>query len=151
MRNFYAMIFCALILAGCSAPRWQHQTACEKQSMEDIVAGIVALVTQEGMTVDLVNEKVGIVQASTPPDKSIWTGLTSTRHWSFTVSKGSIMAYASERAVGSNGFGATTSTNETFFGDKTRKDQAWYWNVRNGLETLCDNITIVVDVKKNRQ
>jgi hypothetical protein len=125
------------MMIGCAQRPIKLVTPCTTQSTSDLIAALTALVVSEGMNISLVNEKVGILQASTAEEHSIWTGATTSNHWTFTVRDGKVEAIAKSLSVSKNAFGATISSSETYYNDKAHKDWKWYWNVRNGLEALC--------------
>lgn len=101
------------------------------------MAALSALVMAEGMQITLVNDNIGILQAATAEDHSIWTGIYSTRQWIFSMKGDTVLAYAKSIDQTRNAFGGVVGTSETYYTDKLHPDNAWYWNVRRGLETLC--------------
>jgi hypothetical protein len=135
-----------LMIVGCAQRPIKLVTPCTSQSTSDLIAALTALVVSEGMNVTLVNEKVGILQASSAEDRSIWTGATTSNHWTFTVREGKVEPIAKSLTQTKNAFGATLSSSETYYTDKADQDWKWYWNVRNGLQTLCGSqVRITVD------
>ena len=100
------------------------------------------------MNVTQVNEKIGLLQASTAEEHSIWTGLYTANHWTFTIRNDTIYGMAKQTGTSKNAFGAVISTSETYYNDKVHRDHAWYWNVRNGLESLCEDQVIIWVEKK---
>jgi hypothetical protein len=129
--------------------------------MEEIVSAVSALLIQEGLEIKVVNEKIGIVQAATAPSHSIWTGANTQKVWQVNVMQDTIStpdddpsiprfvitAFAKEQSVSQNAFGSTTATSEKYFGDDTDEDEAWYWNVRRGIEAMCNATVRIVPLK----
>ncbi|MCE7933188.1 MAG: hypothetical protein DYG96_01205 [Chlorobi bacterium CHB2] len=136
-RNSAAALGIAVLFAACAPRPIQLTTPCASKSTKEIVAALSALVMAEGMQLTLVNDNIGILQASTAEDHSIWTGIYSTKQWVFTMKSDTVLAYAKTVDQSRNAFGAVLSTSETYYSDKVHPDHAWYWNVRRGLETLC--------------
>ena len=130
-------------IAGCVQRPIRITTACTPHTTTELITALTSLVASEGMNVTLVNENVGLLQASSPEHTSLLTG-TSSNHWTFTIKDGRIDAYAKALFRTTNQYGATVSSSEYFYSDKDDRDNKWYWNVRNGLQRLCgDSITFV--------
>ena len=143
------LVASTLALASCATPRYQMQANCPIDRA-DLIAGLTALVSQEGMNVTLVNEKVGILQASTAEEHSIWTGAWTSYAWQFNVSNDTIYAFAKQISRSTNVVGANVSVTEMSLWDKNMgkgDDHPWYWNVRNGIQSLCEN-AVITWVKK---
>lgn len=138
-RNSAAALGIAVLFAACAPRPIQLTTPCASKSTKEIVAALSALVMAEGMQLTLVNDNIGILQASTAESHSIWTGTSSTLQWIFTIKGDTVLAYAKAIDQSRNAFGAVTYTNETYYSDSKLhpNSNAWYWNVRRGLETLC--------------
>lgn len=132
-----AVLGFAVLFTACAQRPIQLTTPCPTKPMREVVSSLSALVIAEGMQITLVNENIGILQASSPEDHSIWTGLYTIRQWIFTMKGDTVLAYAKTIDQSRNAFGATLATSETYYSDKVHPDHAWYWNVRRGLETLC--------------
>lgn len=138
-------VLCFVTVIGCGTTRYQLVTPCGKSSKSDIVAAMSALVAQEGFTVSLINENIGVLQASTPEEFSIWTGLNTTRQWSLTMRGDTVLMMAKTVSYSKNVFGATTGGAETYYNDNAHSDWTWYWNVRNGMATLCENQPVIIE------
>lgn len=130
-RSLLALVACAL-LVGCSAPRLVQLAApCPKMNRQEVITVLTGLVAGEGMTVTLVNENVGILQASGSPHKS-WGDLVEQKQWQFSVRGDTVYGFAktvyttAERVEG-----------EMPVTDDASSDERWYWNVRNGLQKVC--------------
>ena len=143
-----AALALSLTLISCASPKWQMQAGCPGVDVPDAIAGLTALVTQEGMNITLVNEKIGVLQAATAESADIWTGHLVSKSWQFTISHDTIYAFAKEIRQSRNAFGTILSTTETYYNDKVHKSHGWYWNVRNGIGAVCEN-AVVVFVKKS--
>jgi len=137
MRRLLYIGTIALLLSACARRPVQIVSHCPQKTPKDIVAALAALVATEGMSVTLVNENVGVLQAATSPSYSAWTGLTTTNQWQFNVRGDTVYAYAKSLATSTNVFGATTGGAETPYDDDVHPDHKWYWNVRNGLQQFC--------------
>lgn len=139
----YVLLLLLATAIGCAQRPIRITTACTPHTTTELITALTSLVASEGMSVTLVNENVGILQASSPELTSILTG-TSSNHWTFTVKDGRIDAYAKSIYKTTNKYGATVSSSEYFYSDKEDRDTKWYWNVRNGLQRLCgDSIAFV--------
>ena len=144
------LLLCSVATSSCSDTRWQMQAPCEKSSSEDLIASLTTLVGQEGMDIYIVDTKLGILQAQGIGK----TGMRSwgfSHHWNFTVKDDTIFAFAkvvkwwarsSNDDIGSR----TTARNvkEEFYStENAPKDASWFWNIYNGITTLCPGQPIV--------
>jgi len=114
---------------------------------------------------------IGIVQGETASEHDIWTGQNTKRVWQVTVKpdfattamvsagdqaaltapQGSkplfVLATAKTVSSSQNAFGATLSSNETYYDDSAHEDWEWYWDVRKGLESICGTKAVITTKK----
>ncbi len=144
-----ALLFAVATVAGCAPRPVMISAPCGARTKAEIIATLTPVLLAEGMEIKLANESLGLLQAETRPDFSIWSGATSVCKWSISVKSGTtpdaagasapvtIQAFASSYASSSNAFGATTATTETPYDDHAHPSHKWYWNVRNALAEYC--------------
>lgn len=152
--KFLAPLLLALLAFGCAKRPVMISSPCGSHTKQEIVSTLTPLLIAEGMEIKIANESLGLLQAETRPDFSVWTGATTVFKWSISIkspspavgagsdSQGSaqplvVQAYASSYTSTSNAFGSTTGTAETPYDDHCHPDHKWYWNVRNALEEYC--------------
>ena len=128
--NRYLLVL--LLIAGCA-----QRPVCPTKTSAELVSAITTLITAEGMTITDHNRLVGILQASIPPESAAATGVTTSRHWTFTIKDGLIGAYARVDTRTRNAAGSTIDSTQTFYSDTAPEEWTWFWNVRRKLENIC--------------
>ncbi len=138
IRRYLPLALVAVAVCGCAKKPILLTTPCPQVPVADFMRDMAAILMSEGFEVKVMNETVGLLQAESAPDHSIWTGATTVNRWSFTfVDGGCVQANASSYSGSQNVFGATTATSMTPYDDNTNKSVTWYWNVRNKLQQMC--------------
>ncbi len=131
-------LLCSAFLTSCTLtnPRWQMQAPCPEQGRGEILDMLAGLVSQEGMDITLVNLDIGILQASMFSPAELFTP-DRTNSWNFNVRNDTIYAIAkqTEKKAG--------KIEEKFLNDENADDDDyWFWNVRNGVASLCTGYTV---------
>lgn len=62
-----------------------------------------------------------------------------------SVVEGKIFATAKTNTYTKNIFATMTGNSDTYYKDDSSQDWGWYWNVRDGLETLCGTKLVIVE------
>jgi len=160
------------LCVGCMTTKiQQHNIGCFDRSKADVVRSATALLVQNGFNVTMADTIVGIVQGETEPQHDIWSGQNTKRVWQVTVKPelaksaavtagdqavltappGSkplyVVATAKTVSSSQNAFGATLSSNETYYDDSAHEDWEWYWDVRKGLEGICGTKAVITTKK----
>jgi len=133
MPRFFSLVALACLAVGCAAPRVvQIAAPCAAKTTPQIITALAGLVAAEGMTITLLNENVGVLQASgalRQTDRR--SGMQ--QQWQFSVRGDTVFAYA--KTVYTSG--ALVTAELTADDTSTEPEERWYWNVRNGLQNLC--------------
>lgn len=118
-------------------------------SKKNLIDGITGVLVEKGFNITTANAEVGLLQASTNPEYSVWTGANSSYHWMIKINKNNVVtAQAKIATFTQNAFGATTASSETYLGDDTHEDLDWYWDVRNMIQELCDSEISIIKTEK---
>jgi hypothetical protein len=139
MKRIICLLF-VITAIGCAKKPIMLTTPCPVMARDTLAQQLVGVLLSEGFEIRLLNEKLGLIQAETAPDYSIWTGMTTVNKWSITIREDrTVEAYASSYMGSQNIFGATNATSMTPYDDRAHESHTWYWSVRNRLESLCGN------------
>ena len=148
-RTLLTLLWLPVLLISCTSPKWQMQAPCPGSSNEEIISALTALVAQEGMDIDIVNSGLGILQASMVGETK-WFTSDHTNHWNFNVRNDTIFAFAkmvkhsAERSLKESSVTTTSTAQETYYSTENADSEAdWFWNVYNGITSLCPDQTII--------
>lgn len=171
MKTFLWSMATALFLVSCSGIKvQQHNLPCHTRTRAQAIQTATSLLVQHGFKITLADTLVGLVQAETEDTREMWTGAFMKRVWQVsvrpeigpigiakpgeqeTLSKPQtgnsmfIIATAKTITRTTNAFGATLGTAEHYYDDEAHHDWEWYWDVRQGLESLC-NAKVIITTK----
>ncbi|MBU3699657.1 MAG: hypothetical protein FGM33_06555 [Candidatus Kapabacteria bacterium] len=159
MKNLYLLAL-IMVISGCSTVIHQHNLACHNRTRTQIVQSATAVLVQSGFTIKSADTVLGLIQAETPDEARIG-GYLEHRVWQIMIKPrleghseissqekeslskpqgaASMYLFATAKSVlkGTNVFGATTGTSETYYHDGVSESWNWYWDVRRGLEEIC--------------
>ncbi|MFH1051827.1 MAG: hypothetical protein V1779_12975 [bacterium] len=145
MRKILILSF--LFLLSCVAQKtviYQLNTKCNKP-VEEVFKSVTGLLVLENLNIDHSDVNIGYISASTTPNRNYKTGYLDKRQWLIQFKDGKITAQAKVSMVQENAFGATILTKEVYYNDQADQEMSWYWNVRNALESLCDNKIEIIE------
>ncbi len=143
------LIISSTILISCGTTVYQLKSNCDAISTDELFKSITSLLIDEDFIIKQQDSKLGYLQAETMPKFNFWLGMTEVRVWVFQHVNGKIKASAKVVYTKSNAFGGTTGGSVTYYNDDASEDWTWYWNIRNGLERICQS-KIIIESKKKR-
>jgi len=138
------MLVALLTISSCGTTVWQLKTDCSP-STEEVINRITPILMEQNFLIKVNDPKTGLLQAETVPKFNFWMGMTEARYWIFQIVNNKVIAQAKIIYMKQNIFGATTGGTEIYYNDEASKDWSWYWQVRNGLETICGNKIVFLE------
>lgn len=112
----------AVVFTGCASRVTQLVTPCAGKTTPTIVNDVAAIMASEGLTLGMVNENIGVVQATGDPG-----GIFTDGRWQVNVRSDTVFATAKMKI----------QNKDIYCDDKVNQMYTWYWNVRRSLERYC--------------
>lgn len=128
-----------VMLASCAPTIIKHECDCRIESKE-LFSGLSSLAMSEGMSIKTADVSTGVFVAESDPVVEPISGATIVNRWQVSFVNNKVLATAKSLTQSKNAFGATLATSETYYNQNVHKDHAWYWSIRNYLESKCGKI-----------
>lgn len=141
----FILMFSSLISCGTSIK--QLNGDCNVNN-EELFKKITSLLLQENFMIKQSDLKLGYLLA----EMEYYPNPRSNKNllrWTFQLNEGKIIAYAKEVNYIQNEYGVINELFEKYYSDETKSSSDWYWNIRNGLEKICNSKIIIIDKQLN--
>ena len=136
-------------MSGCGTTVYRLESKCDAVTTDSLFKSISILLIQKNFSIKQLDANDGYLEASTFPEWSVWTGMTSSKIWTFQKINDKIVASAKTLMQSQNMFGATTGSSVYYYSDKCHEDWDWYWDIRYSLEEICGNKIVIIKTETN--